>query len=68
MSKQNDETITEKIARLNEMVAWFEGVEFILEEATGRFEAAKKLADEIEENLATLKNEIVVLKQKFDQD
>lgn len=50
------------------MVAWFESDEFVLEEATERFEAAKRLADEIDENLATLKNEIVVLKQKFDEE
>lgn len=68
MSKQSNETITQKLARLDDMVAWFESDEFVLEEAMERFEVAKKLADEIDESLATLKNEIVVLKQKFDEE
>lgn len=68
MSKQSNETITQKLARLDDMVAWFESDEFVLEEAMERFEAAKKLADEIDESLKTLKNEIVVLKQKFDEE
>lgn len=67
MSEKN-ETVAAKLARLGEMVAWFESDDFVLEEAVERFETARKLADEIEQELAKLKNEIVVLKKKFDED
>lgn len=67
MSEKN-ETVAAKLARLGEMVAWFESDDFVLEEAVDRFETARKLADEIEQELAKLKNEIVVLKKKFDED
>jgi len=67
MSEKN-ETVAAKLARLGEMVAWFESDDFVLEEAVERFETARKLADEIEQELAKLKNEIVVLKKKFDEE
>ena len=65
MSKPNN--ISKKIEQLNEMVSWFEGDEFSLEQAVTRFEEAQKLANEIEGDLKDLKNEITVLKQKFDE-
>ncbi len=61
-----NETVAKKLAKLHEMVAWFEGDEFVLEEAVERFKEAEKLADDIERSLSELKNEIVVLKKKFD--
>lgn len=68
MSEKSSETISKKLAKLGELVAWFESDEFVLEEAVERFKEAQKLADEIENNLAELKNEIVVLKKKFDEE
>ena len=65
MSKPNN--ISKKIEQLNEMVSWFEGDEFSLEQAVTRFEEAQKLANEIEGDLKDLKNEITVLKQKFNE-
>lgn len=67
MSEKN-ETVSRKLTRLSELVAWFESDDFVLEEAVDRFTEAQKLADEIEEDLSKLKNEIVVLKKKFDED
>lgn len=66
MSEKN-ETVTEKLARLSEQVAWFESEEFALEEAIERFKASEKLAGEIEDDLLKLKNEINVLKKRFDK-
>jgi exonuclease VII small subunit len=67
MSKQTN-TIQAKLALLNEKVAWFDSDEFELEQAIGKFGEAEKLAEEIEADLTGLKNEINVLKQKFDQE
>ena len=65
MSK-NDKTIQEKMNQLSELVAWFEGDEFELEAAIEKYKTAEVLADEIGKDLSELKNEITVLKEKFD--
>ena len=65
MSQEN-KSISEKMPKLGELGAWFEGEEFELEAALDKYKEAEKLADEIEKDLSGLKNEITVLKQKFD--
>ena len=65
MSQEN-KSISEKMTKLGELVAWFEGEEFELEAALDKYKEAEKLADEIEKDLSGLKNEITVLKQRFD--
>ncbi len=67
MSVKN-ESISEKTTRLNELVRWFDGEEFNLELALDKFKDAEKLALEIEKDLLSLKNEIEVVKQKFDSN
>lgn len=64
MSK-GSKTITEKLAELGELTAWFESDEFTLEAALDKFAEAEKLAKEIDDNLAELKNKITVLKTDF---
>ncbi len=64
MSKAS--TIEEKMTELRALVAWFESDEFQLEAASAKFTEASKLAKEIEEDLAKLKNTVNVLKQSFD--
>lgn len=64
---KNNQTIQEKIATLRDNVAWFDGDEFTLEQSIDRFTEAKKLAQEIEHDLETLKNDIEVVKQSFDE-
>jgi exodeoxyribonuclease VII small subunit len=54
------------MADLGELVSWFESDEFELETALDKYKEAEKLAGEIEKDLSELKNEITVLKQKFD--
>jgi exodeoxyribonuclease VII small subunit len=63
-----DKSVTEKLAKLTELVAWFESDDFVLEEAISHFKDAEKLANEIEADLSGLKNEITVLKKKFDEE
>lgn len=67
MSTKNNLTIREKTEALNELVAWFDGDEFELEQALEKFKQAEKMAHEIEQDLLALKNEITVVRQKFDE-
>lgn len=67
MTRSNNNTIQEKIAALEALVAWFDSDEFTLEIALDKFKEAEKLAGEIESDLSQLKNDIEIVKQKFDQ-
>jgi exonuclease VII small subunit len=67
MSDQN-KTVQEKLSELSEMVGWFQGASFRLEEAVDKFKAAEKLAEDIEKDLTKLKNDIKVVKKKFDSE
>ena len=60
-------SIAEKTAELDELVSWFDGDEFELEQALEKFKEAEKLAAEIEKDLAALKNDINVVKARFDE-
>ncbi|HEY1085190.1 MAG TPA: hypothetical protein VGE34_00505 [Candidatus Saccharimonadales bacterium] len=68
MSKKNEETIAEKLARLGELVAWFESDEFEIEKAAEKFKNAELLASEIEKELGEFKNTITVLKKDFSRE
>jgi len=63
-----NKTIQEKITELTKMVEWFDGDEFKLEAALDKYQLAEKLAAEIEQDLSALKNEISIVKQKFDNE
>lgn len=67
MSDKGNETVAAKIAQLDELVAWFDSEEFTLETALDKFSAAEALAREIEEDLAALKNDIELVKARFDR-
>lgn len=67
MSK-TDKTIQQKMTELNEMVVWFQSDDFVLEEAVEKFKHADALAQEIDDDLSALKNEITVLSQRFDTE
>ncbi|MDB5178009.1 MAG: hypothetical protein JWO61_392 [Candidatus Saccharibacteria bacterium] len=67
MTKNDSKTIQDKLAALDTLVAWFDSDEFTLETALEKFKEAETLAKEIEHDLSSLKNEIEVVKQKFDQ-
>jgi exonuclease VII small subunit len=70
MSTKNnsDKTIQEKTAELAELVAWFDSEAFTLEAALDKFTLAEKLASDIEQDLSSLKNDIFIVKQKFDSE
>lgn len=63
---QKNNSISQQLAKLDEIVAWFESDDFELEQAMAKYKEAEALSQEIETELSELKNEITVLKQKFD--
>jgi len=63
-----NKSIQKKTAELTELVAWFDGEGFTLEAALDKFKDAEKLAADIEKDLSSLKNEIQIVKQKFDSE
>jgi exodeoxyribonuclease VII small subunit len=67
MTENNDASIQDKITTLDQLVEWFDSDEFNLEMALEKFKEAELLANGIEKDLLALKNEIVLVKQKFDQ-
>lgn len=67
MSEPN-KTVQEKMSELSALVSWFQGPDFTLEEAVTKFQQAEALADEIERDLTQLKNDISVVKKKFNED
>jgi len=67
MSEQN-KSVQEKLSQLSELVTWFQGPEFKLEAAFDKFKQAETLAEEIEKDLTKLKNDIKVVKKKFDSE
>ena len=66
MSK-NDKTLSQKIADLHEYVAWFEGDDFEVEKSLEKYKQAEKLAEEIQTDLDGFRNDITLVKKKFDQ-
>jgi exonuclease VII small subunit len=68
MTKNIDTTIQQKIVELDGLVAWFDSDDFVLETALEKFKTAEALAEEIEKDLAALKNDIQVVNQKFDSE
>lgn len=65
MSEKNKRTISAMLTELDQRVQWFEGEEFVLEEAIEKFNEAEQLANQIKEELEVFKNKINLLKQDF---
>lgn len=60
------QTIQEDLIQLSELITWFQSDDFELEKATQTYEEAEALAKKIETNLDGLKNEITVIRERFD--
>ncbi len=58
MSNDKPTTIEQKIAELEKLVTWFDSDDFVLEQAIEHYEHAKKLADEVQQDVLQLKNTI----------
>lgn len=59
---KKDETkqhsITDKINQLDREIEWFYGEDFQLDEALERYQTASRLASEIDQDLAELRNQV----------
>lgn len=66
MSKQN-KTIKEKNEDLSKIIEWFNDSDLDLEEALAKYKQAEALAAEIEKDLVSMKNDIQIIKKKFDE-
>ncbi len=58
-------TISQLLKQFDEKIAWFNSDDFELEKAKEKFIEVKALADEIEEKLLLVKNEVEVLAKDF---
>jgi exodeoxyribonuclease VII small subunit len=67
MSKEN-KSIQDKLHELTKLVAWFDSDDFTLETAIDKFKEAENLAETIEKDLSVIKNDIQIVKQKFDSE
>lgn len=63
-----NKSIQQKTTELTELVAWFDSEDFVLEKALDKFKEAEKLAQDIEQDLTTLRNDIEVVKKSFDSE
>lgn len=70
MSKNDTTTpsIQAKLQQLDEVVAWFQGDDFELEQATDKLQQARTLAADIERDLDSVENEITIIKKSFASD
>lgn len=64
MSKSKP-TVQEKMKQLDEIVGWFDGDEFQLEQASEKLKLAAALAAEIEHDLESIANDIQIVKESF---
>ncbi len=61
-----NKTIQDKMDELSQIIDWFDSEDFKLETALDKYRQAEKLTAEIENDLMGMKNEVNVIKQKFD--
>lgn len=61
-------SIQAKLQQLDEVVAWFQGDDFELEQATDKLQQARALATDIERDLDSVENEITIIKKSFASD
>ncbi len=68
MNKSSDKPIQAKLDELDQLIAWFHGDDFELEQASAKLKEAKELASGIEHDLSAVENEISIIKQSFASD
>ena len=64
----NDMTIEQMMAELNERIAWFQGDDFNLDEAKQRFIEARELSKKITATLEDMQHDIEVLSEDFNAE
>ena len=61
-------TLSQKSRELDELLLWFDGDEFNIDQALEKYKQAQELANEIDEELTKIKNEVTIIKKRFDVD
>ena len=64
----NDMTIEQMMAELNEQIAWFQGDDLNLDEAKQRFIEARELSKKITATLEDMRHDIEVLSEDFNAE
>ena len=64
----NDMTIEQMLAELNEQIAWFQDDDFNLDEAKQRFIEARELSKKITATLEDMRHDIEVLSEDFNAE
>ncbi len=64
----NDMTIEQMMAELNERIAWFQGDDFNLDEAKQRFIEARELSKKITATLEDMRHDIEILSEDFNAE
>ena len=64
----NDMTIEQMMAELNERIAWFQGDDFNLDEAKQRFIEVRELSKKITTTLEDMRHDIEVLSEDFNAE
>lgn len=67
MSNQKN-NLKDKLAELEELLAWFEQDDMDIEEALKKYEKGSELAISIREQLTNIENKITVLERRFDSE
>ena len=64
----NDMTIEQMMAELNERIAWFQGDDFNLDETKQRFIEVRELSKKITATLEDMRHDIEVLSEDFNAE
>ena len=64
----NQKSLRELMDEFEKIVEWFDHDDLDIEAAIKKFEEGEKLAEQIKKQLATAKNQIEIVKKKFDSD
>lgn len=64
----NDMTIEQMMAELNERIAWFQGDDFNLDEAKQKFIEARELSKKITATLEDMRHDIEILSEDFNAE
>ena len=67
MSVTNKESVAAKLEKLEALLVWFESEEVSVEVAIKKYEEALVLASELETQLKNAKNQVEVIKKKFNK-
>ncbi len=67
MSTKNEQSIQQKMKLLEELVEWFESDDVDIDEALKNYEKAMKLANQLEKDIKSAKNEFTKIKKSFDK-